>query len=192
MELGALSKESERAVIQDWLKKDGGARGDTTAWMDAITQETHGWPQHIQSYAKRAVAQLQASGGVMTPVGLNAALQAGREARKIYYRQRVRDFRADQIRSLAISIANVPQGAPAEYSDIVASLAKEYGEDGAIALFKKLEDEGLLAQSEMGYAVPIPSMHGWLKERYGREKIELPRNPQKARSTLNRSSGWER
>ncbi len=51
VELGASSKESERAVIQDWLQKEGGAKGDPTEWTDAITQETHGWPHHILSYA---------------------------------------------------------------------------------------------------------------------------------------------
>jgi len=69
VELGALSTESERSVIQDWLKKEGGAQGDPTAWIDAIARETHGWPQHIQSYARRAADQLTAHGGVMTPGG---------------------------------------------------------------------------------------------------------------------------
>lgn len=192
VELGALSKGSERAVIQDWLKKDGGAKGDPTAWIDAITQETHGWPQHIQSYAKRAVAQLKANDGTMTPSGLSAALEAGREGRKVYYKQRVVDFRADQIRCLARSMVGVPQGEPAEFREIISSLAQEYGEDEANNLFKRLEREGLLAQCGMGYAVPIPSMHAWLKNKYVQEKIDLPRQEQMGRGLPERSSRLER
>ena len=169
VELGALSTESERSVIQDWLKKEGGAQGDPTAWIDAIARETHGFPLHIQSYARRAADQLTANDGVMTPGGLSAALEAGREGRKVYYKQRVFDFRVDQLRSLARAIATVPQGASAEYRDIVSILAQEYGEDGAGDLFKRLEADGLLAQSGMGYAVPIPSMHAWLTDEYVRE-----------------------
>ncbi len=44
VELGALEKDSERAVIQDWLVKEGGAKGNPTPWIDQIAQKTHGWP----------------------------------------------------------------------------------------------------------------------------------------------------
>jgi hypothetical protein len=178
VELGALGKEAERAVLNDWLTKEGGAKGDPTGWIDAIARETHGWPQHIQSYANIASDQLKANDGIMTPEGLHAVLEAGRADRGVYYKQRLVDFRADQIRSLARSIADVPRGEPAEYRDIVSSLAQEYGEDGAETLFKRMEQEGLLAQSGMGYAVPIPSMHSWLKDEYVRESIEIPRGKQ--------------
>ena len=192
VELGALSKESERAVIQDWLKMEGGVKGDPTAWIEAIAREAHGWPQHIQSYSRRAAEQLTANHGVMTPTGLSAALEAGRESRKVYYRQRLVEFRVDEICCLARSVADVPRGEPAEYRDIVSSLAQEYGADGAESLFKKLEEEGLLAQSGMGYAIPIPSMHAWLKDEYVRERIDIPRNPEVGRSFHERNSGLER
>jgi hypothetical protein len=178
VELGALDEEAERAVLNDWLKKEGGAKGDPTAWIDAIARETHGWPQHVQAYANRAANQLKADGGIMTPEGLHAALEAGRIDREVYYKQRVVDFRVDQIRCLARAIADVPRGEPAEYRDIISSLAQEYGEDGGNDLFKHLERKGLLAQRGMGYAVPIPSMHSWLKDEYARESIEIPREGQ--------------
>ena len=127
----------------------------------------------------------------MTPEGLRAVLEAQREERKVYYKQRVDDFRVDQLRSLARTIAAVPQGEPAEYRDIVSSLARDYGDDGAETLFKSLEEEGLLARSGMGYAVPIPSMHAWLNDEYVREKIEFPRDPQKGQSTHEQKSGLE-
>ncbi len=191
VELGALSKEDERAVIRDWIKKEGRARGDPTGWIDAISRETHGWPQHIQTYADIAAEQLKADGGIMTPEGLRVVLEAGREYRQVYYKQRVDDFRVDQLRSLARTIAAVPQGEPTEYRDIVSSLARDYGDDGAETLFKSLEEEGLLARSGMGYAVPIPSMHAWLRDEYVREKIEFPRDPQMGQSSHEQSSGLE-
>ena len=166
--LGALSTESERAVIRDWLKKEGGAKGDPTVWIDAIVQETHGWPQHIQSYARRAADQLKANDGVMTPGRLSSVLEAGRESRTVYYKQRVVDFRGDQLRCLARSIKAVPGGVPVEYRDIFSSLAQEYGDDGAKQLFERFEEKGLLAKNGTGYVVPIPSMHAWLKDEYAR------------------------
>ncbi len=104
VELGASSKESERAVIQDWLQKEGGAKGDPTEWTDAITQETHGWPHHILSYAYPAAEYLKSNDGIMSPEGLNVVLESGRKGRREYYKERVGDFRVDQIHCLAKSI----------------------------------------------------------------------------------------
>ena len=168
VDLGALCAESERAVIRDWLKKEGGTQGDTTAWIDAITRETHGWPQHIQCYSISAADQLKANDGVMTPGRLGSVLAAGRESRKVYYKQRVVDFRGDQLRCLARSIETARRGVLLEYRDIVSSLAQEYGEEGARQLFKRFEEKGLLAKIGTGYAVPIPPMEAWLKDEYAR------------------------
>lgn len=57
IELGALGKESECAVIHDWLVKDGGAKGDPTPWINEIAQKTSGWPQHISAYGDAASQQ---------------------------------------------------------------------------------------------------------------------------------------
>ncbi len=192
VELSALSKESERLVIEDWIKKEGRGQGDPSAWMDAIAQETHGWPRHVHSYAKHASEYLQANGSVMTPDGLSSVLEAGHEARKVYYKQRVDDFRVDQIRCLTRSIAEVSPETPAEYKVIMSSLRQEYGQSEAEELFKRFEERGILEQNDMGYIVSIPSMHTWLKETYTREKIEMPREPQKSRVERGRGSGLER
>ncbi len=92
IELGALEKEAERAVIHDWLIKEGGAKGDPAAWIDAIAQETHGWPQHIVSYVEPALEQLAADNRGMTADGLNTVLEAGRNFRLAYYEQRADGF----------------------------------------------------------------------------------------------------
>ncbi len=192
VELGALSKESERLVIEDWLIKEGRGQGDPSAWMDAIAQETHGWPQHIQCYAGLASEYLQANSGVMTPDGLSSVLEAGHEARRVYYKQRVSGFRVDQIRCLTRSIAEVSPETPAEYKTIISSLRQEYGQSNAEDIFQKFEEKGILEQNDLGYIVSIPSMHNWLTETYTREKIELPREPQKSRVERGRGSGFER
>ncbi|MCY3614502.1 MAG: hypothetical protein OXH03_05325 [Bacteroidetes bacterium] len=166
VQLGALSRESERAVIRDWLEKEGGAKEDPTAWIEAIAQKTYGWPHHVLSYVYPAANQLKADGGIMTANGLKAVLKAGEKGRLAYYQERVVRFRGDQIRCLARSIADVPQGKPAEYKDILSSLKKEYGRSTAEKLFQRFERKGILEESGAGFAVPIPSMHTWLKEEY--------------------------
>ena len=191
VELGALDKEAERAVIQDWITKEGGAKGDPTAWINAIAQETHGWPQHIQTYVNRAVAQLKANEGVMTPGGLSTTLHAGREARKVYYKQRVDKFFGDEIQCLVSALPDNPSGPPASRTDIMSALAKTYDLE-AKALFDRFTSQGILEKSGVGLVVPIPSMHAWLKDEYVLEKIEIPRDPPMGQSFQERSSGLER
>ena len=95
VELGPLGKEAECAVLHDWLTRDGKATRDTTVWIDAITQETYGWPQHILSYVEPALDQLHANNGVMTAEGLNTVLEEGRTGRVAYYKQRAKDLAYD-------------------------------------------------------------------------------------------------
>ncbi len=160
--LGPLSKESEHAVIQDWLLKEGGLKEDPMNWISAIAQETHGWPHHILSYVCPAARLLKKNGGTLTTKDLGTVLEMGHEGREQYYSQRIEDFQPDQIRSLAKSMADVPDGKPAEYRESLSSLTKEYGESEAEKLFLKFERKRLLMKSGIGYAVPISSMHNWL------------------------------
>ncbi len=83
VELGSLRKKSERAVILDWLKREGGVKEDPRKWIDAIVQETHGWPQHIVSYADSAAKQLDVDNGVMTANGLRTVMEKGRGGRYV-------------------------------------------------------------------------------------------------------------
>ncbi len=192
VELGTLSKESERLVIQDWIKKEGSGQGDSSAWLDAIAKETHGWPQHIQCYADLASEYLKANGGAMTPDGLNSVLEAGHKARKVYYKQRVNDFKPSEIQCLAKAIADVQPGIPMDDEDIVSLMAQKFGDDRAEELFNRFEEKGILEKITMGYIVPIPSMHAWLKETYTRENIEIPPATQKSRIDRDRDAGFGR
>ena len=89
VDLGRLDHASERAVIRDWLVKDGGAKGDVTPWIDAIAAETHGWPQHIMTYAQPAAWWLRQDGGELTDAGLTYTLKRGRTSKTKYYQNRV-------------------------------------------------------------------------------------------------------
>ncbi len=192
VELGALGKESERSVIEDWIKKEGRGQGDPSAWIDAIAQETHGWAQHIQCYAGLASEYLKANVGVMTPDGLSSVLEAGHEARKVYYKQRLVDFFADQIQCLVNSIPDHPPEHPAPRIEIMSALTSNYGASEAKDLFQRFIEKGIVEERGMGFVVPIPSMHTWLKETYTREKIEMPGEPQKSRVERGRGSRFER
>ncbi|MCY3629695.1 MAG: ATP-binding protein [Bacteroidota bacterium] len=163
VELGALGKEDERAVIQDWLTKEGGAKGDPTAWIDTIANETHGWPRHVHAYSKHASKQLQMSGGVMTPGGLNAVLEAGQEGRKVYYKQRVADFDGDEVICLAESIVDIGVGMPFKKELVEVSLIEKYGPEKADKLFQEFLEKGVIATDGFLYSVPIPSMHDWMR-----------------------------
>ncbi len=192
VELGALSKESERLVIEDWIQKKGRGQGDPSAWVDTIARETHGWPQHIQCYADLASEYLKANDGVMTADGLSSILEAGHEDRKVYYKQRVDDLEPDEIQCLAGSILDRSVGHPTPRLQIMSAFIDNYGDSKAEKLFKKFVSKGILEKREMGYSVPIPSMHTWLKETYTRERTEIPRETQKSRVERDRGSGFER
>ncbi len=189
VELGALGKESERAVLHDWLREDGEAKGDLTAWIDMIVQETHGWPQHILSYVKPALDQLHADERVMTAKGLNAVLEAGRVFRSEYYDQRAHDFEEEHRQSFAKLLAEIPLGGSTTGSAIRSHLTQEYGAEEAKKLFRRALYCGILHKHAGRYTVPIPSMHDWLVSKYAREQIKFPHGVPPIRSMEDRSSG---
>jgi len=174
VELGALSKEAERAVIYDWLTKKGGATGDPTAWMDAIVQETHQWPLHVHSYAKHAGEYLEKNGGVMTSQGLKAIMELGQRGRIQYYKQRVASIDGDEFICLAEAITGIEPGQPFKKKFITESIEKEYNNpEKADKLFNTFLEKGLIAQDEGLYSVPIPSMHSWMKSELERIHARL-------------------
>ena len=165
VELGGMGKDAERAVIHDWLKKEGGAKGDPSAWIDAIAQETHGWPQHIMVYVYPALEQLDAHRGVMTAEGLTAVLDEGRRYRSEYYEGRVWGIHFG-LRSLAKLFADVPLGESLTEAAILEPLTQEYGFYEAHKLFRRALRDGVLHTQAGGYAVPVPSMQEWLVSNY--------------------------
>ncbi len=169
VELGALDKEAERAVLHDWITKDGKATEDTAVWIDAITQETHGWPQHILSYVAPALDQLHADNRAMTSEGLATVLEAGRVFRSRYYEQRVNEFGTKQRHSLAKLFANVPLGGSLGLEHIMMSLTQDHGAEKAKKIFYQALYKGVLYRYRGDFAIPIPSMHDWFVSNYARE-----------------------
>ncbi len=172
VELGALGKDTERTVLRDWLTEEGKATGDTTAWIDAISQESHGWPQHILSYVDPALDQLEADKGVMTAEGLATVLEAGRALRTAYYGGRVEDFDEEHLQSFAKALVDVPPGESTTGSTILATLTQEYGPEEAKTLFRRAQYCGILHKQAGRYAVPIPSMHDWLVTNFARLRVK--------------------
>ncbi|MCY4672745.1 MAG: hypothetical protein OXD43_03080 [Bacteroidetes bacterium] len=170
VELGALGKEAERRVLHDWLKKEGGAKGNPTAWIDAIAQETHGWPQHILSYMDPpAMEQLREHRREMTAEGLNAVLEAGRARRAAYYEQRVRGFDEELRQNFARLFVDIPLGGSITGSAVRSSLTQEYGFDEAKELFRRAVSKGIIDGRNGRYVIPVPSMQDWLVSKYGRD-----------------------
>ncbi len=175
VELGALDKEAERAILYDWLTKDGDAKGNPTAWIDAIAQETHGWPQHILSYVKPSLEQLRADRRVMTAEGLNNVLKAGRAGRTAYYKQRARGFPEEERQSLARLFSDLPIGESVQLSTIMSSLTQNYGQKKAEALFRRAVEKGIIDERDGRYVIPVPSMQDWLVSNYDHiQEKELP------------------
>ncbi len=168
VELGALDKESERAVIQDWIVKEGGAKGNPDEWVDAIAQNTYGWPQHITAYGDAAAKQIQNDQREMTHDGLEVVHRLGIKRREAYYKQRAKGISVKERGSLARLIQNTGDGLYQE--DIETALSQEYNDpDKAKRFFKKAVNRGILHSQDELYSIPIPSMRAWLISNYAYE-----------------------
>ena len=188
-DLGSLSEESERAVIRDWLQKDGGANEAPTQWVESIMQETHGWPHHIVSYAYPAAKQLRANDGGATGEGLQITLESGRASRRDYYDRRARDFGEVERRALARAFSDTPSGGSRTRQDIEATLMQDFTEVQARDLFDSAWGKGLLDQRQGRYVIPVPSMQDWLTSNYGREQITLPASDRERHRSPGRDFG---
>ncbi len=166
VELGQLKPEAEREVIKDWLKKDGRAKGDPTPWIDAIMQKTHGWPQHVASYAQVAALQVQGDKRSMTPQGLQAVFEAGEMKRIKFYESRAKGLDEDHRAAIAEAFANVREDQTQTRKAIMEPLVKAVGKPEADTAFKRALRKGVLDHRDGRYAIPIPSMRRWFIDNY--------------------------
>ncbi len=174
VELGALSKEVERAVIRDWLVKEGGAKGDPAPWINAIAQQTHRWPRHVHSYARHAAEHLKEKGGLMTPQGLKIIMELGEEGRKQYYKQRVSGFDGNELVCLYEAVAGINSRTPFNKDLVLSPLNRKYGDARADKIFKKFIDKGVISVVGTAmYSVPIPSMHDWMRSEFEYVKEQM-------------------
>ena len=175
--LGRLDHASERAVIRDWLVIDGEAKGDVTPWIDAIAAETHGWPQHIMTYAQPAAIRLREDGGELTHAGLMETLEQGMAGKVAYYEGRVSGV-GKGIDVLGSLLRNLPPGTELDDTIIIDALEAHPRVRDAEAGFATLLEKGVIAETpNRKYAVPIPSMQTWLVEQSGPglPPLQLPR-----------------
>ncbi|MXW14652.1 MAG: hypothetical protein F4120_00840 [Rhodothermaceae bacterium] len=173
VELGALSKESEHAVIQDWLTKEAMVKGAPTTWIGIIAKETQGWPKHITSYARIASDQIKTDNGEMTAEGIALVLERGKEARSQYYEKRVDDFEGDEVICLSEAIADIRSGMSFKKELVLSPLTEKYGADKAKNLFRKFSEKGVISKDGLLHSVPIPSMHDWMKAELDRTRKKL-------------------
>ena len=164
--LGCLSHESTCAVIRDFLIHEGGVSKPPREWIETIAERTHGWPQHIISYADPAVNYL-ASQQPPTNEGLKMVLQQGRAEQIEYYKVRARDIDKKKWEVLAKIFSDVPLGDTIRRDVIMSALQEEYSQEAAEDLFNEALERGIIDEQEDGdYGVPIPSFHTWLVDEY--------------------------
>ncbi len=166
VELGPLKEEAERKVLDDWLKKEGRAKGDPTPWIDAIARETHGWPQHVAAYAQSATLQMRTDKRVMTPQGLQAVLEVGRRQRTKFYEIRAKGLDEEHRTAIASAFASARKDQTQTRKAIMESLVKAVGRQEADTAFKRALKKGVLDHRDGRYAIPIPSMFDWLINNY--------------------------
>ncbi len=183
-EMEALNKTEEKAVMVDWMRKEGNAKGDLTEWIDRIMQETHGWPQHIIAYMKPAMRQIRKDNRKLTPKGLDSVLKEGEGLRMKYYEERAEEFTRIQRQSLAKIVADIPEDGTFDEEHIVKALTREYGEEKGRELFFLSVQKGIFYFSKKtgGYSVPIPSMRDWLLKNFLPKEISEQRPESKDQS----------
>ncbi len=166
VELGPLKPEAEREVIKDWLKKDGRAKGNPAPWIDAIMQQTHGWPQHVSAYAQAAALRVRADKRAMTPQGLQAVLEVGEMKRIKFYKSRAEGLDEDHRTAIAIAFASARKDQTQTRKEIMTSLLQDVERQEALEIFKLALHNGVLDHRNGRYAIPIPSMFDWFIDNY--------------------------
>lgn len=172
--LEPLSERSRRAVIETWLKKDGGVKGDPAEWVEAIAPQTHGWPQHIMAYVWTALTQLKLTDGELTPEGLETVLKEGRKGRITFYESRVAQFESRELCCIASAVADVPLGERINKEKVMDSLLQSFSEEKAEEIFERALHKGVFDRRKNDYVIPIPSMHDWLVFNYSPNRERIP------------------
>ena len=174
IELHALKKENERAVLTDYLVKEGKAKGDVTPWVEQITQETHGWPQHINAYKNAAVTHLAKTEGNMFPEEIELVLQEGRELKRQYYKARTDKIDDNTFNGLAELFQNASLERGFKKEQIITAV----GEKG----FEQALAKGVLYQAEnRSYSIPIPSLRDYMVREWTREREEAAQEKRRIR-----------
>ncbi|MCY4171392.1 MAG: ATP-binding protein [Bacteroidetes bacterium] len=165
--LGSLSYESTCDVIRDFLVDKGGVNPPPPKWIETIAGQTHGWSQHIVSYADPAANYL-ASHQTSTDKGLDIVLQQGRAEQIEYYERRAHDIDEELRVTLTRAIKDVPIDGTTTRTVIIDGIKQSgLNEEDADNLFTRALDQGIIDHQKRGrYGIPIPSFHTWLLDEY--------------------------
>jgi len=176
--LGRLPETDARAVIRDWLVKEGEAQeADIQPWIEAIAKKTYGWPQHIMAYVQPAAEILKTQHGIATPEALKAVLQEGREEKRFYYHNRLSSLNDSGAKVLATLLQQAPasSGLNLMRTALLKKLAKKgpMSQEAAEEFFNSALHKGVLSnagtKTPFHYDIPIPSMKAFLLESFGLE-----------------------
>jgi len=171
--LGRLPEADARAVIRDWLVKEGEAQeADIQPWIEAIAKETHGWTQHIITYAQPAAGLLKTQNGKTTPEALEAILKEGRVDNRTYYHGRIKTLDGSSLDVLADLLQQTPvsNSLNLRRKTLLKNLVETgpMSQEAAERFFDAALHKGVLSnattKSPLHYDVPIPSMKAYLLE----------------------------
>jgi len=127
----------------------------------------------------------------MTDKGLEYVLGKGAKSRQEYYNSRAHGINEESRKALARSISDVSFGETTTQTAIMLGL-RDGGltHDEAFNFFDQVLEQGIIHKRDDGrYGIPIPSMHKWLINEYGRERIEIP--PEDDRVKVKRHSKYD-
>ncbi len=167
--LGPLDPASTRAVIYDHLLHRCGLDSPPQNWVEALAEPTHGWPHHIMCYVESAKECLAASHHKPTSAALQHTLEVGRLRKIHYYEVRAQGISKKQRRLIAELFTDLPPGGTVDKEDVIQVIEEHYSKKDAVDVFSRVLRKGILDErGDGGFAVPIPSMQGWLVDVYVR------------------------
>ena len=131
------------------------------ACADALAKASQGFPQHIHGYLAAALQAIEEHGSLEEGPSLQAALQAGRQARTDYYDSRLRLLQGIKPMQ-ALASAMDQRGTSALAIEDAVSELDAAGFNGKEALDKAIA-HGVLAEDSPGaVSFGIPSFHGYM------------------------------
>ncbi|MCY4216761.1 MAG: ATP-binding protein [Flavobacteriaceae bacterium] len=164
--LPALDKTAERAILKNWIINEGGSKESNPKvhfWIDEIVKETHGWPLHINCYAKSAANYLQKNNVAMTNDGLKKVLREGRNKKIKYYEKRLKSFDDKEVDSIAKFLQQNQNQESFSKDTILEFFRRYYPFEKSMNIYFRLVEKGVFHRnSDRKYIIPVPSMRKWL------------------------------
>ena len=168
--LKALDQHSERNIIRDYLVKEAHVSindPQLNHWIDQISQQTHGWPSHITSYANTFMKYLQKHGTSLNHEKLKNVLALGTQKRYHYYDQRCEGVEPEDKKKIASFLVKRPHQNTFTQKQLTFFLQKSLSKEKSHQIFDQLLRHGCIHRITGGaYQIAIPSMKDWLLETY--------------------------